>query len=245
MDTIQLYNDLPEVTLTPMLPPSGRASGAAMIVCPGGGYVMHADHEAEPVAQWLADLGIAAFVLRYRLTPKHFFPAMLDDLIEAIQRVRQESDRWGISPTRVGVLGFSAGGHLCSLLATHPHAAAARPDLAVLIYPVISLQSPAGHAWCRECLLGKEPSDDEIAALSSHLHVSAETAPMFLVHTSDDEVSCLGSLYMASALKHAGVSCELHLYAHGGHGYGLAADAPILNSWPHHCAVWLRGRGFV
>lgn len=248
--------DRAAVTLTPFLPPPEHASGAAMIVCPGGGYVVLAEHESEPVARWLAALGIAAFVLRYRLAPQHHHPAMLQDAARAVRAVRADAARWHVDPARIGVLGFSAGGHLASLLMTHhdpsdPRAAeplervSSRPDLAVLVYPVITLQAPHGHEGCRECLLGSDPDPADVAALSSNLQVTADTPPAFLVHTSDDRVSCMNSLLMAQALSAAGVPFELHLYERGGHGYGLAENEPVLGTWPTHCAAWLRQHGFV
>lgn len=242
-------------TLTPFLPPPEQASGAAMIICPGGGYVVLAPHEGEPVARWLAGHGIAAFVLHYRLAPQHRHPAMLQDAARAVRTVRAHAAQWQIDPTRVGVLGFSAGGHLASLLMTHndsgdPRAAdpleqiSARPDLAVLVYPVITLQAPHGHAGCCNSLLGIDPDPAAVAALSSHLQVTADTPPAFLVHTADDGVSCMHSLLLAQALSAAGVPFALHLYERGGHGYGLAENEPLLGIWPSLCIAWLRQHGF-
>lgn len=250
-----VVQDGPAPTLTAFWPSPDQASGAAMIVCPGGGYSILADHEADPVAQWLQSLGIAAFVLRYRLHPHARHPAMLLDAARALRTVRANASGWGIDPLRIGMLGFSAGGHLTSLLATHFDAGedsadpvervSSRPDLAVLIYPVITLEAPHGHDWCRQCLLGPTPGPDMVTQLSSQLQVTAHTPPMFLVHTADDDVPCENSLLMAQALSAARVPFELHLYERGGHGYGLAANDPLLRSWPERCAAWLAARGWI
>jgi acetyl esterase/lipase len=154
------------------------------------------------------------------------------------------------------MLGFSAGGHLASMLCTHydegdPKVVnlldrvSSRPDLAMLIYPVITLQEPIGHQWCRQCLLGEVPDPDQVAFLSSNLQVTPQTPPMFLVHTADDDVRPEHSLLMAGALSAVGVPFELHLYEKGGHGYGLAPNHPVLQTWPDRCAAWLKLHDFV
>ena len=238
-------------------PPSGHATGAAMIVCPGGGYMKLADHEAAPVAEWLTTLGITAVLLRYRVAPHARHPAMLQDGQRAIRTVRLHAPRWNVDPGRVGILGFSAGGHLASTTATHfdggdPRAAdpveriSSRPDLAILIYPVITLNEPYAHAGSRSNLLGNTPSEDLVRMLSSELQVLPETPPMFLVHGSADTgVPCENSLLMASALSRAGVSFELHIYHGGPHGFGMQPTAPGVSPWTERCAEWLRVRDFV
>lgn len=241
-------------TLTRYNPPPGQANGASVIICPGGGYGMLADHEGRDVARWLNTLGITAFVLHYRLGPHSRHPAMLQDAARAVRRVRgMEGD---LDPARIGLLGFSAGGHLASTLAAHFEAGdpkatdpmdrcSSRPDLAILIYPVISLQEPHGHGGSRENLLGSDAASGLIESLSNHRHVTQETPPTFLVHTADDDaVPAENSLLFALALRAANVPVELHLYAHGPHGFGLAEGDPILGTWPVHCAAWLKGRGF-
>ncbi|NOK58069.1 MAG: Acetyl esterase/lipase [Chloroflexi bacterium AL-W] len=246
---------MPAVRLVRYTPEPSNASGAAIIICPGGGYVVHAAHESDPVAQWLVSLGITAFVLYYRLAPQYTHPAMLEDAARAMRFVRAHATEWYIDPARIGILGFSAGGHLASLLATHYDAGnpaaddavervSCRPDLTILIYPVITLQPPYGHDWCRECLIGQTPPAELVANLSTHLHVTTDTPPSFLVHTADDQVPCENSLLMAQALSQAQVPFELHLYERGGHGYGLAPDDPIVGTWPTRCAAWLQQHGF-
>ncbi len=241
-------------TLTRYDPPQGQANGASVVVCPGGGYGMLADHEGGVVARWLNTLGITAFVLHYRLGPQSRHPAMLQDAARAVRWVRgREND---LDPARIGILGFSAGGHLASTLATHFDAGntqatdplncySSRPALAILIYPVISLQEPHGHGGSRENLLGPDASPKLIETLSNHLQVTSETPPTFLVHTADDDaVPAENSLLFALALRAANVPVELHLYAHGPHGFGLAEGDPILGTWLALCAAWLKGRGF-
>jgi len=241
-------------TLTRYSPPAGQATGASVVVCPGGGYGMLADHEGEAVALWLSTLGITAFVLHYRLGPHSRHPAMLQDAAHAVRTVRAQAE--DLDPARIGLLGFSAGGHLASTLATHfeagnPQAAdpqgrvSSRPDLAILIYPVITLQEPYAHLGSRENLLGQEGTADLIHSLSNHLHVTRGTPPTFLVHTSDDAaVPAENSLLLALALRTAGVPVEMHLYESGPHGFGLAEGDPILGTWPAHCAAWLKRHGF-
>lgn len=244
-------------SLTIFEPPPGRASGAAIVVCPGGGYMNLADHEGAPVAQWLATLGITAALLRYRLGPRARHPAMLQDAQRAVRTVRAHAARWNVDAGRIGILGFSAGGHLASTAATHfdagdPGAAdpvervSSRPDLAVLIYPVITLEGPFAHAGSRANLLGEEPGEDLVRMLSSDQQVSSATPPMFLVHGSADAgVPCENSLLMAGALSRARVPFELHIYEGGAHGFGMQPTARGVSPWTERCAEWLLARGFI
>jgi len=238
-------------------PPAERATGAAIVVCPGGGYMKLAGHEAEPVAQWLTSLGITAALLRYRLGPQQRHPAMLQDAQRAVRTVRFHAARWKVDPGRIGILGFSAGGHLASSAATHFDAgdigaadpverASSRPDLAILIYPVITLEGPFAHAGSRTNLLGSTPGAELVSMLSSHRQVSPDTPPMFLVHGSADQsVPCENSLLMAGALSRARVPFELHIYEGGAHGFGMQPTARGVSAWTERCAEWLRARGFI
>lgn len=246
--------------LTPYLPPKAKATGAAIVICPGGGYTHLADHEGAPVAEWLNTIGVAAFVLKYRLGPRYHHPAPLQDAARAIRTVRARALEWGIDPKRVGILGFSAGGHVASTAATHfdagkPNAAdpiervSSRPDLLVLIYPVITM-GPLTHAGSKQNLLGPDPKPELVALLSNEGQVTKETPPTFLVHTFDDTaVPVENSMMFAEALRRAGVPFELHIYERGPHGFGLgvvkgSAD-PVLSTWPERCAGWLRLHGFA
>ncbi len=251
----QAEADIP--TITVYSPPEGKANGGAVVVCPGGGYGMLADHEGRPVAEWLNTIGVTGIVLKYRLGPRYHHPVEMGDAARALRTVRAKAKEWGLDPQRIGILGFSAGGHLASTAATHfddgdPHAAdpidreSSRPNAAILIYPVISLQPPYGHMGSRENLLGKTPADALVELLSNEKHVTAQTPPTFLVHTADDEgVPCENSLEFALACRKAGVPVELHLYAHGPHGFGMAPNDPVLGAWPAACAAWLKTRGFL
>lgn len=249
-------------TLTPYLPPKERATGAVVVVCPGGGYGRLAEHEGRPVAEWLNAVGVTAFVLKYRLGPRYKHPSMLQDAARAVRTVRARAAEWGLDPARVGILGFSAGGHLAATAGTHfdagrPDAAdpiekvSSRPDLLILIYPVITMREKS-HAGSRRNLLGENPTPELVALLSNEERVTKETPPAFVVHTVNDAgVPVENSLMFVSALRRAGVPFELHLYERGPHGFGLGtargnqpAD-PVLMTWPAHAADWLRLHGFV
>jgi acetyl esterase/lipase len=246
--------DIP--TLTPFLPAKEKATGAAIIVCPGGGYTHLADHEGGPVAEWLSSIGVTAYVLKYRLGPTYLHPAPLQDAARAIRLVRAHAKEWGLDPHRIGILGFSAGGHLAATLGTHftagdPTAAdeiervSSRPDLMVLVYPVITM-GDLTHSGSRTNLLGKDPSPELIKSLSAEEQVTKETPPTFLMHTmTDPAVPVENSMMFAAALRKAGVPFEFHLYERGPHGFGLGTDDPILATWPARCADWLRVHGFA
>jgi acetyl esterase/lipase len=246
--------DADRPTLTVYLPPPDKATGGAVVVCPGGGYRVLAPHEGQPVAEWLNTLGVRAFVLKYRLAPRYHHPAPLQDAARAVRLVRARAGDWNIDPHRVGILGFSAGGHLGATLGTHfdesdagardpVERASSRPDLMVLIYPAISFTADFVPKGIGKMLLGDDPKPELLDELSAEKHVTAQTPPAFLVHTSED--SCEHSLVFALALRKAKVPVELHLYEKGKHGYGLAAKEPILSTWTAHCADWLGGRGFL
>jgi len=246
--------DIP--TLTPYLPLQEKATGAAVIVCPGGAYGHLADHEGAPVAEWLNSIGITAFVLKYRLGPRYHHPAPLQDAARAIRLVRARAAEWKIDPERVGILGFSAGGHLASTIATHFDSAkkdatdpiervSSRPNLAILIYPVITMREKT-HAGSKKNLLGDNPSPDLVALLSNEEQVTKDTPPTFLVHTMTDAgVPIENTLMFAAALRRAGVPFEIHLYERGPHGFGLGGNDPILSTWPARCADWLRVHNFA
>ncbi len=250
----QKVKDIP--TLTPYMPESEKGVRAAVIVCPGGGYRGLADYEGKPVAEWLNTLGIAGFVLKYRLGPDYHHPVPLQDAARAIRTVRANAKEWGIRPDKIGILGFSAGGHLASTAGTHFGAGnpqspdpiervSSRPDAMILIYPVISM-GPEGHGGSREALLGPNPPHELIALLSNELQATKETPPAFLVHgTNDKAVSCENSLMFADALRKAGVENELHLFERGPHGFGLGLKEPNLVPWTGLCADWLKRHDFV
>lgn len=238
-----------------VLPGSGHA---AVIVAPGGGYGNLAHHEGEPVARWLNGLGISAFVLRYRIAP-YRYPASLLDARRAIRTVRSRAAEFGVDPNRIGMLGFSAGGHLTATAGTlagrsFPEEAAddgvnrfsCRPDALILCYPVITFTGEYAHAGSRRNLLGEEPDPAMVALLSNEQQVTEQTPPSFLWHTADDAgVPVENSLMFASALRKSGVPFELHVYEQGRHGLGLAEEHPYARGWTGACADWLRNIGFA
>lgn len=252
--------DTPEdrPTLTAYLPPADRATGGAALVFAGGGYGHIAvDKEGIPAARWLNSLGIAAFVVRYRLGPRYHHPAMLQDAQRAVRTVRARAAEWGVDPGRIGVVGFSAGGHLASTVGTHFDAGAAksrdpverassRPDFMVLVYPVITMDERLTHRGSRVRLLGAQPAAELVRLLSNETQVSRDTPPTFIVATTDDRaVPVDNSLLFYRALATAAVPVELHLFETGRHGFGLAPDDPVLSSWTTQCAAWLRRHGLA
>ncbi len=247
----------PGPTLALYLPPPEKATGAAVVICPGGGYSGLAEHEARPIAEWLNGLGIAGVVLRYRLGPANHHPAMQEDAARAIRTTRSKAKEWGIDPGRIGVIGFSAGGHLASTIGTHFDAgnpeskdpierASSRPDRMILIYPVVSMNPPYTHGGSRRNLLGADPSPELANSLSNETQVTKDTPPTFLAHTDEDgPVPAENSLNLALALRKAKVPVELHLFEKGQHGLGLGRDGFAFSEWPGLCARWLDVQGFL
>lgn len=237
----------------------GRRVPTAVVVCPGGGYRNLAiDHEGEQVARWLNSLGITAVVLKYRLGPKYHHPTQLGDVLRAIRTVRARAAELGVQGDRIGVWGFSAGGHLASSAATlfdEGNGAAAdpvervsaRPDFAILVYPVITFtKEPYVHKGSRTNLLGENPDASLVEKLSTELQVTARTPPTFLMHTSADTgVPAENSIFFYLALRKAGVPAEMHIYEQGPHGFGLGWADLSLSSWPARLADWLRVRGLL
>jgi acetyl esterase/lipase len=249
--------DIP--TLTPYLPDPATATGAAIVVCPGGGYGGLAPHEGNDYALWFNQNGVTAFVLKYRLGSAGYrHPRMLQDAARAVRLVRAKSDEWKVDRQRVGIIGSSAGGHLASTLLTHFDSGksdasdpverqSSRPDLGILCYPVISM-GPNTHQGSKHNLLGDKPSADLVWLLSNELQVTPQTPPTFLWHTADDSaVPVENSLEFATALRRAGVPFALHVYEHGAHGLGLGDKPPFQNPhpWAKECLLWLKAHGFV
>jgi glycosyltransferase involved in cell wall biosynthesis/acetyl esterase/lipase len=234
-------------TLTVYLPPSEHASGAAMIICPGGGYAsITIDKEGHDVARWLTTLGIAGLVLKYRLPRADIKtdekPWPLQDVLHALRLARDHATKWRINPRRLGVIGFSAGGHMAAYASSVDRELA----FAVLVYPVISMDLKLTHKGSRLCLLGARPSREITERYSLEQHVAPQTCPTFLVHArNDDVVNVANSIRYADVLRQAGVPHELVLYDHGGHGFGLGASDRILAQWPGRCIEWLRAQGLI
>ncbi len=248
-------------TLTPHFASPAKATGGAMIICPGGGYGALAPHEGSHYAMWLNEQGIAGFVLKYRLgTSGYKHPAMMQDVNRAIRYVRANAEKWKLDPKRIGLMGSSAGGHLASTGLTHYDAGDAtatdpidrvssRPDLGILCYPVITLAGPNAHAGSRKNLLGDNPDPKLVELLSNEKQVTKDTPPCFLFHTFEDSsVKVENSLEFAAALRQNGVPFSLHIYPKGRHGLGLGGqqwDPDNRHPWTTQCALWLKEMGFT
>lgn len=245
-------------TLTVYLPRNTPMGMTAIIVLPGGGYRNLAmNHEGRQVANYLNAAGLAAFVLKYRLGPRYHHPIEMDDAQRAIRIVRSHADDWHVDPARIGVMGFSAGGHLAATVSTHfdsgqPTAAdpvdraGSRPDFAILAYPVISMTEPWTHQGSKTNLLGENPPAELARSLSADLAVTPQTPPTFLFQTNaDTTVPAENAVSYYLALRKAGVLAEMHIFQNGPHGLGLALDDPALGEWPSLLLNWLRARGLV
>lgn len=244
-------------TLTAFFPNVTKPNQTAVIILPGGGYQHLAiDKEGTKVAQWFNSLGIPAFVLKYRLPSdlimKNKNVGPLQDAQEAIRYVRQNAAKWNIDPNKIGILGFSAGGHLAATLSTHyddkvyesAFKVSARPDFSLLIYPVISMQNDITHKGSQINLLGNNPSQDLIDSFSNEKKVTTKTPPAFLIHATDDTVVLPeNSIDYYLALKKNGVTAELHLYEKGGHGFGLGVN-DTSKYWTRDCQEWLKVNGY-
>ncbi|HEX5218344.1 MAG TPA: alpha/beta hydrolase [Verrucomicrobiae bacterium] len=251
--------DIPTLTVFPA--DSDKATGAAMVICPGGGYGHLADHEGSHYARWFNEQGITGFVLKYRLGPAGYrHPAMLQDAARAVRTVRARAPEWKLDPKRVGIIGSSAGGHLASTLMTHwdlgdsnsvdvIEKQSSRPDLAILCYAVISMQQDFTHKGSRANLLGTNPPPELLKELSAELQVNSNTPPCFIWSTADDKtVPVENSLDLAKALRRAKVPFDLHVYASGPHGLGLgnrSFDKSNFHPWTTDCERWLKQNGFA
>lgn len=247
--------DIP--TLTAYLPRGTGQGMTAVIICPGGSYTNLAmNHEGRQVANYLNSMGIVAFVLKYRLGPRYHHPIELGDARRAIRMLRSHAAEWHIAPDRIGIMGFSAGGHLASSASTHFDAgnagaadedrANSRPDFAILGYPVISMIAPWTHAGSSRNLLGDQPDPEVAKSLSGEMAVTAQTPPTFIFQTNaDTTVPAENGIYYYLALRKAGVPAEIHVFENGAHGVGLAMDDPALSEWPKLLANWLRAKGLL
>jgi acetyl esterase/lipase len=235
-----------------------RPNGTAILVFPGGGYgALALVHEGRQWAYWYNAMGITAFVVKYRLGPRYRHPIELGDAQRAIRTVRARAAEFGVSPDRIGIMGFSAGGHLASTAATHFDAgladpkdaidrASSRPDFLILGYPVISFDPAITHAGSVRNLLGDNPDPKLIENLSNDLQVTARTPPTFLFHTANDAaVPVENSVRFFLALRKAGVPAELHVFENGPHGVGMALSDPTLAKWTELLAGWLRAHGLM
>lgn len=246
-------------TLTAYLPAPEQATGAAVVICPGGGYGNTAmSHEGHAIGQWLNSFGVAGFIVDYRHRKRGYgHPAPLQDAQRAIRTVRSKAALWKVDPARIGILGFSAGGHLASTAATHFDAGNAgatdpiervscRPDFAVLCYAVIMFDEPYTHRGSQQNLLGKEADAELVKSLSNEKQVTKNTPPTFLWHTDEDKgVPPENSIYFYLALRKAGVPAELHIFQTGRHGLGLADKVAGTSEWSRLCQLWMQNRGLL
>jgi acetyl esterase/lipase len=231
----------------------GDANGIGVVVCPGGGYGHLAmDHEGKQIAEWLNSFGTTAIVLNYRHRGKGYgYPAPLDDAQRALRTVRSKADEWGIDANKIGVLGFSAGGHLASTVTTlfdkeygkagdEIDKISSRPDFSVLCYPVISMTQSFTHKGSRKNLLGKNYDEALAKLMSTDLQVAPDTPPTFLMHSSEDDgVLPENSIAFYTGLRRAKVDAELHIYNKGRHGFGLAKGVGTAEQWPEACKRWM------
>ena len=239
------------------LPSRKNATGQAVVICPGGGYrILAYDWEGTDIAKWLNAHGIAAVILKYRLPTSlsniipHQSPLM--DAQRAMRLVRHHAGNWNIHPDKIGIMGFSAGGHLAATLGTHfdevhfgPVSAIdsvdCRPDFMILMYPVITFSKPFMHRGSKEALIGKNPDPSLVDYYSNELHVKHNTPPAFIVHAGDDAaVPVENSLVFYQALREKSIPAEMHIYPAGGHGFSLALDKGYLQTWPDRCLDWLK-----
>jgi acetyl esterase/lipase len=242
-------------TLTVFLPDQQDTTKTGIVIFPGGGYSHLAmEKEGYKVARWFNSLGIAAFVVKYRLGMRYHHPSQLMDGKRAMQMVRKNSQKWHVNPDRIGIMGFSAGGHLASTVGTHfdtgnPNASdplekySSRPDFMILIYPVITMKKDFTHMGSRTNLLGVDPDSSLVQNLSNETQVTPQTPPTFLVHTSNDSgVPVSNSVQFYTALREAGVAAEMHVFEDGPHGFGLARQYDLLSGWTDLCKNWLEHR---
>lgn len=225
---------------------AANPNGAAVLICPGGGYGgLSMEKEGSKIAEFFNSFGVSGFVLKYRLGPRYHHPVMLNDARRAITLIRTRAAQLKVDPNKIGVMGFSAGGHLASTLSTH-FQAGERPDFAILVYPVISFTTRYTHSGSMRNLLGDNPDTSLVWKLSNELQVTSQTPPTFLFHTNGDTgVPPENSVLYYLALRRAGVQAEMHIYQNGPHGVGLGQFDPVLATWPARLKDWLGVRGIV
>lgn len=261
-------SDTDKPSITSLLAPKDKANGTAVVVCPGGGYGgLAADHEGKQIAEFLNELGVSAFVLKYRTANKErpgpLHPAPLTDAQRAIRLVRTKAKEFGVEPDRIGIWGFSAGGHLASSAGTHfddgdkeakdpIDRQSCRPDFLILSYPVISMQNGVTHGGSKNNLLGSKPDEKLVDNLSNEKQVSSKTPPTFIFHTTEDTVVLAeNAVLFYLACKKAGVPVEMHIYEKGRHGVGLGRDKnwtggeKSVENWPDRLKDWLKTRGLL
>ena len=252
--------DITAPSIISVTPDQGKANGVAVLICAGGAYErVVIDKEGYDIAKWLNSFGVTAFILKYRLPAEGHqlgYNVPLQDAQRAIRIIRQHADKWGINVNKIGVAGFSAGGHLASTLATKYATTVyesidsadtldCKPNFTILIYPVISMKQGVTHIRSRDNLIGRNPSQKMINEFSSELHVNANTPPTFLVQAHDDGVSSENSLLFYNALKQVNVDAEIHIFRTGGHGFGIRGSKGPIALWRKLCEEWLISSGIL
>jgi acetyl esterase/lipase len=255
---ISRFDKVTDPAMYVYLPAAEKATGTAVLICPGGAYgTLAFGHEGIAVAKWFNENGIAGIVLKYRLPSdlimKDKSIGPLQDVQEAMRIIRRNSNKWNINPAKVGVMGFSAGGHLASSLSTHfaekvyqvADTTSARPDFSFLIYPVITFDETFTHSGSRKNLIGDKPTEEAIRHFSNELQIDKNTPPAFLVHSADDKtVPVKNSIVYFEGLQKNGILTELHIFQKGGHGYGLSTGKGTQSAWSATGLAWLKANGF-
>jgi acetyl esterase/lipase len=258
-DGIIRLRDVTNPTLT-IYTPKKKTSDAAVIICPGGGYrILAFDHEGTRIAEWFAAKGVTAFVLKYRLPQPELFENAeirpLQDAQQAIRYIKTNAKLYGVSTNKIGIMGFSAGGHLAATTSTHFYnqvgeitneKVSVRPDFTILMYPVVSFSDKYGHMGSRDNLIGQNPSTDKIDFYSNELQVKSDTPPAFLVHAFDDPIKIENSISYYKALRSNNIASEMHFYDAGGHGFGMKKDlkGPVA-TWPNRLEDWMKLHGWM
>jgi len=251
--------DKDKPTLTICLPEKEAANGTAIVICPGGGYgFVSMDREGQQIADWLNSIGVAAFIVNYRHNGLGYsYPAPLQDAQRALRIVRSRAQELNINPKRIGLMGFSAGGHLASSIGTHFQnnyyeakddidKVSCRPDFMILLYPVITFDDSFTHSGSKRNLLGPNPEQELVENLSNEKQVTADTPPTFIVHSSEDRtVPVENSIYFYLALRKAGVPAEMHIYLKGTHGSAIEEKYGIISTWPERCVEWMNVMGLL
>ena len=246
-------------TLTICLADKDKATDTAVVICPGGGYgYVSMEHEGTKIADWLNSIGAAAFIVNYRQKGTGYsYPAPLQDAQRAVRIVRARAQEWNIDPKKIGIMGFSAGGHLASSIGTHFQnnyydakdaidKTSCRPDFMVLLYPVITMDDSFTHRGSKINLLGRNPEQKMVEIFSNEKQVTSDTPPTFLVHSSEDKtVPVENSIYFYLALRKAGVPAEMHIYQKGSHGSGIEEKFGMISTWPERCAQWMDINGLL
>jgi acetyl esterase/lipase len=250
-------DDKPSLTIC--LPSKETATGTAVVICPGGGYGhLSMDREGQQSAEWLNSIGVAGFILKYRHGGNGYHhPAPLQDAQRAMRIVRSRAKEWDIDPERIGIMGFSAGGHLASSAGTHFQKnyydakdaidrVSCRPDFMILIYPVITMDDSFTHSGSKRGLLGQNPDQKLVENLSNEKQITPDTPPTFLVHSDEDKVvPAENSIYFYLALRRAGVPAEMHIYLKGPHGSAIEKKFGLISTWPERCVEWMKVRGLL